>query len=224
MHPKPHTTRTAKRTDETVAPSPRLVALRCLAAVFACASLAAPAAAQRDDDVPDSAKVMSAWVVNFARFSEWPGSKFEHGKSPIIIGVLGRDDVGTALVGLGNDVAVGDRPVRVRPLAPPDLAGLDGEERLKARARFREELRRCHVLYVARSEAAASNSILSSVAGAQVLTVSSIKDFAAAGGMLNLEVRNNKVAFDANVEEINASGVTVSSKVLRLARIQKTEK
>lgn len=172
---------------------------------------------------PEVARIMSAWVVNFVRFTAWPPEAFENDKSPIVIAVVGTDEVGKSLAAIGAGVTISNRAVNVRHFTVPSSEGTP-EEQEAAQKQFYATLRRCHLLYIAESESERMAPLLEKVAGARLLTVSAIKGFAAAGGALGFDVRNNRVVFDANLEAIDASGVRVSSKILRLARIQKTEK
>ena len=59
----------------------------------------------------------------------------------------------------------------------------------------------------------------SGVTGGEVLTVGDVPDFAAAGGMIGLRRQGRRMVFDANPEAIRAGGITVSARVLKLARI-----
>lgn len=170
------------------------------------------------------ANVMSVWIVNFARLSEWPTFMFDNEKSPIVIGVLGHDEVGQAIESIAADVKIGERALQVRRFEFPEPAGGKPAGLEEAQTKLFEELRRCHVLYICRSEDKRISTIFRGVAGGNLLTVSSTRGFAASGGMLELATRNNRITFDANPEAIERSGVAVSSKLLRLARIQKTEK
>jgi hypothetical protein len=52
-----------------------------------------------------------------------------------------------------------------------------------------------------------------------VLTVSDVPGFAAGGGMLGLVRSGRTLAIEANPDAIRASGISVSAKVLKLARL-----
>ena len=55
-----------------------------------------------------------------------------------------------------------------------------------------------------------------------MLTVGDEPDFAARGGMLGLvRAGDRTLAFEANPEQIQAAGVQLSAKVLKLARIRR---
>ena len=53
-----------------------------------------------------------------------------------------------------------------------------------------------------------------------VLTVSDVPGFAAQGGMLGLVRSGRHMAFEANPDAIRNGGVSLSAKVLKLARIR----
>jgi hypothetical protein len=87
---------------------------------------------------------------------------------------------------------------------------------------FCARLRGSHAVYVATLDHPRRRSILTCLERADVLTVSDQPDFAADGGMLGLVLQETRIVFDANPAAIKETRVSVSSKVLRLARIVET--
>src|SRR5437867_3445550 len=95
-----------------------------VAAVLGLARLPAARAQSFDDE--KSAKIKAAFLLNFAKFSEWPPACFDDSqaaKAPLVIAVVGDDryGVGEALSVMVKDKTVHDRAVvvrRVPALAP----------------------------------------------------------------------------------------------------------
>lgn len=58
---------------------------------------------------------------------------------------------------------------------------------------------------------------------AAVLTISDRVDFAERGGIINLVVKNNRVAFRINVQAARKANIKISSSLLKLAEIVETE-
>jgi hypothetical protein len=95
-------------------------------------------------------------------------------------------------------------------------------ERLSLRAvreRDLERMLRAHALYLEEEDPERTAAILSALAGSGVLTVGGTPGFAALGGMIGLRPEGRRIVFDANPASIRASQVTISARVLQLARI-----
>jgi hypothetical protein len=84
-----------------------------------------------------------------------------------------------------------------------------------------EILRGCHLVFIASDDDDVHAQALKAVEGTSVLTVGDAPDFAARGGMLGLVRSGSHLAFEANLQEIQAAGVQVSAKVLKLARMRR---
>ena len=175
--------------------------------------------AQTDEAAERLAKVESAFLLNFARYAEWPEEAFEDEESPLVITVLGRARLLPYLLAIVQDERVKGRPIQVRlawyPHEDPDE---DESEARRRREAFFESLRQSHMVFIPHTEAEHAVEVLRGLWGSDVLTVSDALGFREVGGMLELKVRRGRVVFDANVEAIEASDVKLSSKVLRLAQ------
>jgi hypothetical protein len=147
---------------------------------------------------PTEYQLKAAFLLNFARYVEWPAAKLGAG-SPIRICVLGRDPFGGALVAHDGRQAQG-HDVRVRAIDTVEQAG------------------ECHVLFVTESEERRVASILRSAAGKSVLTVSDIDGFAEAGGAVGLFNDDDRVRFDINLGTLQRDGLKASAQLLRLGR------
>ena len=176
----------------------------------------AAAPAQTGSSTRELAKLKAAYVLNFARYTQWPAEAFTDRDTPVVVGVLGDESFAAYLEALVAKEAVNGRPIVVRRLVVPSLDRREDEGRRSALA---GELRQLHVIFIGSAAQSAVPWILDRVVGEDVLTVSDTDAFADRGGMLGLVVRNRRLAFDANVAQIERSPLVVSSQVLRLARI-----
>lgn len=79
------------------------------------------------------------------------------------------------------------------------------------------ELTACHVLFVARSEAGRFTEAIDALEHLPILTVGDAAGFIESGGIINFIVRSNKLRFVINVDAADASGLDLSSRLLRLA-------
>jgi hypothetical protein len=181
------------------------------------------AAGEQPIDPERYAQVKAAFVLNFLRFTQWPEEAFAHEESPILVVVLGDDAMTPYLRQLIRQERINDRLIVVNRLEypRPEQGEYDVDERIMDE--FYRRLGEAHLLYIARSEADRYSEVVEHLKGHPVLTVSDIDRFAERGGMLGLAVRENRVTFDAHPQRIRDCGLTVSSRVLRLARIVEDE-
>lgn len=156
---------------------------------------------------PSEYQVKAAYLLNFAKFVQWPTNAFETTNAPIIIGVLGENPFEGNLESMIQGKAVCGRPLAVKFFASAKDAGL----------------KRCQILFVCQSERKRLNDIVTALKGAGVLTVSELESFLGAGGMFNFIMEANKVRFEVNEAAVKQSGLCVSSKLLNLARRKERE-
>jgi hypothetical protein len=181
-------------------------------------AIATPAQAQ-DIDPERYARVKAGYVLNFLRLSSWPEEAFQNENSPIQVVIVGQDDMVSFLRELLRDEQINGRRVFLRQVEYPRPRPGEYDVEPETMEAFERTLQGAHLLYVARDQRTRVRQILDIVEDLPVLTVSDIDRFAENGGMLGLAVRQGRVAIDAHAERIRESGVTVSSRLLRLARI-----
>jgi len=168
-------------------------------------SWAAEVAAEASDS-PDSSEylIKAGFIFNFAKFVEWRTAAFAQPDSPIVIGILGTDPFGTAIDQIVQDKKIGARGFVVKRLKwGKDL----------------KELLDCKILFVSTSEKAHIDELLQMVKGLPILTVGETPGFAERGGIIRFTVEDNRVRFEVNVEAAQQAGLTISSRLLTLARI-----
>lgn len=170
-----------------------------------------------------STDLEAAFLLNFLRFTVWPSESFLAPDDPLVVTVVGADAIALDLALLGLDERLGPERRSVvihnrNGIAP----GARGAGRPN-RPATRDDLRNSHMVFVSSAEARNVAWILDQVAQSPVLTVSDDSGFVTEGGMLALVVRGGRMTFDADPARINHAGLTVSSKVLRLARLVESE-
>jgi hypothetical protein len=146
-------------------------------------------------------QVKAAFILNFARFVEWPAGAIKDPNAPLEILVLGSAPIDEALLRTVRGQTVMGRPLVVR--------AIDGVDQSPA----------CHVLFISQSESRRLDAILGQVRGRCVLTVGEVEGFAEAGGVINFTTEENKVRFEINPAAAEGAGLKISSKLLSLARI-----
>jgi hypothetical protein len=135
---------------------------------------------------------------------EWPGAVFSQPDSPIVIGILGTDPFGTIIDKTVQDKRVGARGFAVK--------------RLKWGADLKE-LKECKILFVGSSEKTHLDELVQMVKGLPILTVGETPGFAEHGGVIRFVLEDNRVRFEVNVDAARQADLTISSRLLTLARI-----
>lgn len=179
--------------------------LNRLAAGFRLVLLTAIAAALTvrsafSQPVTDEYQVKAAYLLNFARFVEWPADVLPP-SSPIVIGVIGDNPFGRGLEeGLRGKLANG-HPIQIRHLRWDDMG-----------------LSSCQIVFISSSDESHLPQIFTFLAGASVLTVSDIDRFSLRGGIIEFRMVGNRVRFDINRRAAIAARISISSKLLSVAR------
>ncbi|MFA6054878.1 MAG: YfiR family protein [Thermodesulfovibrionales bacterium] len=145
-------------------------------------------------------EVKAAFLYNFVKFVEWPDDKNTHADRTINICILGEDRFGNAFDFI-KDETIGNRSLAIK------------------RFKTLQHIENCHVLFISRSEKEDIEHILGTVKGLNILTVGDTEGFANKGVIINFYIEKNRVRFEINVDSLKRSGLSISSKVMHLARI-----
>lgn len=144
--------------------------------------------------------VKAVFLLNFAKFTQWPATAFESEQDSIVLGISGDDDFGEALNAIEGKTA-GGRILAVRKL------GQGGE------------LHGCHILFISASEKWRLQQILAELAGRPVLTVADMENFAEQGGIISLTNEGMKIKLTINLAAAQRAGLKISSQLLKIATI-----
>jgi hypothetical protein len=157
-------------------------------------------------DSSDSSEylIKAGFIYNFAKLVEWPTTAFAQPDSPIVIGILGNDPFGATL-----DRIVADKKIDGRGFAV---------KRVKWSKDLRE-LKDCNILFVSSSEKDHVDSVVDGMKGLPILTIGDAPGFAKRGGIINFTLEDNKVRFEVNVEAAKHADLSISSRLLTLAKI-----
>jgi len=148
-----------------------------------------PPPARADDH---SLAMKAAMIYNFTRFSTWPGTRFSSPSSPVVLCVDPANALGAELIKLEGR-PVGARRLHVR------RGALDGG---------------CHAAVLSVRET--SPGTISGLNRQGVLTIGETAGFSRTGA-IGLMTVGRQVRFEINVKVAQAAGISLSSKLLRLA-------
>ena len=175
---------------------------RFIIGALLCLSLATRANAQSSDSNESSEYLIKAgFIYNFAQLVQWPTGAFAQADSPIVIGIFGTDPFGGIIDRVVENKKLGERSLIVK--------------RLKRGASVKD----CNILFVSASETPHLDEIIQSTKGMPILTIGETPGFAVRGGIINLTLEGNKVRFEINIDAAKQANLSISSRLLALARI-----
>jgi hypothetical protein len=146
-------------------------------------------------------QVMAAFLLNFARYVEWPATAFATEDAPVRICMLGSQEFGEIVSNTVSGKNVGDRSVTVT--MKTDLASA----------------RDCHVLFIASEFELPNAETVAALGRTSIFTVADREGFATAGGIANFFREDNKIRFEINPTAAKRADLKISSRLLRLAKV-----
>lgn len=139
-------------------------------------------------------RLKAVFLYNFITFTEWPDLSV----STIVVCFYEQHPFGQTLEEL-NGRQVNTRTIRVL---------------LKKRD---ESLQDCQALFISNAEIGNLTAILDMLNSKPVLTVADSEHATKRGVMLNMQIKDEKITFEANLAAARHAGLTLSSRLLQLA-------
>ena len=170
----------------------------------------------------------AGYLLNFAEFVEWPAGAFSTAKSPIILGVVGKDPFGPELDKLQGKTANG-RTLEIKrfkgalEFRGEETPGRRQDDLPAKQAKKLAEMKSCHILFITSSEKNFLPQTLKPFRGASVLTVGETDSFLRQGGMITFVDSGNNVQLEINLAAAEQARLKISSKLLSLAKVIKIE-
>ena len=173
--------------------------LRAMLAALLCISGVLAGAAEEHIERPES-EVKAAFLYKFLGFVDWPEKVFASPAAPLVVGVLGADEMEARLQQLVPGHAVQGHPIIVR--------------HVKSHADSFEGL---HAIYVGRVDPSRLDDVAAKARELSVLTVSDAPDGVDYGFIINFLLDEGRVRFDVSTEAAQASKLVLSSRLLAVA-------
>ncbi len=143
--------------------------------------------------------IKATYLYKFAPFVTWPDAAFATAESPINLCIVGSDPFGPLIDQAVAGQQIGNRAIVVRRLRTVDRnTG-------------------CHIMYVGSTDPVAVAETINAVRGSPVLTVTDSASNAAAKGIINFALADNRVRFEINPNAASDNKLGISSKLLSLA-------
>jgi YfiR/HmsC-like len=144
-------------------------------------------------------QVKAAFLLNFAKFVEWPPNEFLP-DAPLQICVLGQDPFGVEFEQSTVEKIVQGHKIKV---AHPDDV---------------PQARACQILFIASSEKRRMRDILQGLKAASVLTVADTPSFIQSGGIINFVLDHDQVRFEINLKAAELAHLKLSARLLTVAK------
>ena len=141
------------------------------------------------------ADLKAAYIYNFILYTDWDSAG---ARNTITIGILGPSNIAAPLSDIARTMRIKNKRIIIKRFSQP------------------EDLGSCNVLFISKNLPYSIPSIMERVPKG-VLTISEEFGSARQGTAFNFVIVNNKLKFEANLQTIIASGLRVSSKLLKLA-------
>jgi hypothetical protein len=149
-------------------------------------------------------QVKALFLLNLAKFVDWPASSFPVPQASFVICVVGQDPFGASLDDATTGHMIGDRGIEVDRY--PSTRNL-------SEAQF------CQIVFVSSSEKQRLRKIITFYQNKNALLVGDTQGFASTGGAIEFQMDGDQVRFTINPDAAEHAGLKLSSKLLSLATI-----
>jgi hypothetical protein len=143
--------------------------------------------------------IKAAFLYKFLGYVEWPAGVLASPTAPIVIGVLGADDIADELQTIVARRRIAQHPIEVR------------------RVREADALDALNVLFIGRDATSALRRLAPAAHERSVLLVSDVDGGLEEGSVINLVVVDNRVRFEVSLEAAERSQLKLSSRMLAVA-------
>ena len=146
-------------------------------------------------------QVKAAFLLSFVTFTEWPPTAFESASSPVRLCVLGDDPFEGSLMRTVEGETVAGHPLSVTAVT------------------HEQDVSQCHLLFVPQSASAHGGALHREAADSPVLVVVESDALWQHGAIIRFAIDQGRVRFDVDRTAAERSGLRLSSKLLRIARL-----
>lgn len=154
--------------------------------------------AQADEPtIAQEYQVKAAILYNFSKFIRWQGDAFASAESPIMLCIVNPDPFGEFIDNLVEGRRVGPQQ---RKLSVRRLSAESGNSM-------------CHMLFIPREHQLPERH------GTHTLLVSEDADITEGGAHINIFTVDGQVRFEIDIDSLKSTNISISSKLLNLARI-----
>jgi 3-hydroxymyristoyl/3-hydroxydecanoyl-(acyl carrier protein) dehydratase len=177
----------------------RRALLRGMLAGAAIAAAALGAARAQPAGAVLERSVKAAFLYKFLGYTEFPAGAFSDPGSPVLIGVVGSEEMAAELSRIVAGRSINNRTIVVRQFREGEAPGV------------------VHLLFVAGADSARAARVLRQVPPGPVLLVTECSNGLQAGSIINFRVVEEHVRFDVSLEAADKNAIKLSSRLLTVA-------
>ncbi len=141
--------------------------------------------------------VKAAFLYKFLGYTEFPANAFGDAAAPVVIGVVGSEEMAAELARIVAGRTVHNRPIVVKQFRDADNPGV-------------------HLLFVAGADCARAAGVLRQ-ARPPMLLVTECGSGLQAGAIINFKIVEERVRFDVSLEAADKNNIKLSSRLLSVA-------
>lgn len=167
-----------------------------LALVLGLGIFSSRAAAQGKHSIPEEHQLKAAFVYNLIPFVEWPA---EATGGPLVVGFAGEGPMEAALRSFLKEQGTRSPGIEMRVV------------------HGRNELRACHVLFLAYPDSSRMREALAQLHGASVLTIGDGAEFVRMGGVIGFEAQGNKLRLLVNPAAAQRARLRISARLMSMS-------
>jgi hypothetical protein len=160
-----------------------------------------PVQAMAESPAASEYAVKAALVFKIAKFVTWPDQAFDSLSEPLSVCVPEKSPIAPALSSL-NGKPIHGRVFSVRYVSENPIVSND-----------------CQILLVTKTTSKRQTAFIKAISSQPVLTIVDNDQFRNQGGIISLEVKQNRVQFEIDVAASENAGLDISAQLLHLAKI-----
>ncbi|HEY1470321.1 MAG TPA: YfiR family protein [Candidatus Acidoferrum sp.] len=145
-------------------------------------------------------QLKAAFIFHFVQLVDWPPEVSSPSGRPLILCIADENALPGLLERTVQGKQIASRPLYVRHLLEKDNP------------------KSCDLLFVVGQDKKRAAALLRAVNNAPILTVGESEDFIQQGGMIGFCLQENKIRFDINLQAAKRANLTISSRLLLLAK------
>jgi len=147
-------------------------------------------------------RIKAAYLYQLGRYVQWPAKAFASAEAPFVIGVPKQDLIAADLDQIALVKKIENRPIQIRRFSPEG------------------DVPACHILFLPASLAPeVQAAVIRKVSGKNVLLVGDSDKFIDQGGAVRFVIEENNVRLHIVRKAAQREGLTISSKLLQVARV-----
>jgi len=150
--------------------------------------------------VDTNSKFKAIFIYNFTKYIEWPKT---YRNGDFVIGVIGKSPLYQELVKMAMTKKVANQPLKI------------------IRYNSIKDLHKCHILYISKGDSFEIGEVIKQIKSNSTLIITEKSGLADQGAGINFVVKNNRLKFELNKNNVEKHKLKISSNLEALAIIVK---